>query len=129
MDRKSIGPYLENLKKNNLMARDKGEYVPTFWFSRDLFINIGMFGESFVPELDKIKTLELKDRKNSTVFDSETLIPDKPYQQKRSIYLKIMTLQHIDHFMSQNLRKKFVRTIKFEFSNQMAAFVTRLSIY
>jgi hypothetical protein len=56
-------------------------------------------------------------------------MPDKPYQQKRSKYLKIKTLQHIDHFMSQNLRKKFVRTIKFEFSNQMGAFVTHLSIY
>ena len=62
------------------MARDKGEYVPTFSFSRDLFFNIGMLGELFVPVLDKIKTLELKDRKNSTVFDSETILSNKPYQ-------------------------------------------------
>ena len=42
-----------------------------------------MFGESFVPVLDKIEPLVLNDKKNSTVFDSETLIPDKPYQQNR----------------------------------------------
>jgi hypothetical protein len=65
-----------------------------------------MFGESFVPVLDKIKTLELKDRKNSTVFDSETILSNKPYQQNKIYKFKIMTLQYIDHFMSQNLRKK-----------------------
>ena len=83
INRKSLGPYLENLEKNNSIARDKGGYVPTFSFSRDLFFNIGMFGESFVQVLDKIEPLVLNDKKNSTVFDSETLIPDKPYQQNR----------------------------------------------
>ena len=51
MDRKSLGPYRENLEKDNLIARDKGGHFPTFSFSRDLFFNTGMFGESFVPRV------------------------------------------------------------------------------
>jgi hypothetical protein len=40
-----------------------------------------------------------------------------------------MTLQYIHPFMGQNLQKKIVRTIKFEFSNRIGAFVRHLSIY
>jgi hypothetical protein len=57
INRNSLGPYLENLKKNNSLARDKDGYVPTFLSSADLTFNIGMFGESFVPVLDKIEPI------------------------------------------------------------------------
>jgi hypothetical protein len=56
--RKSLCPYLENLKKNNSLTTDKGGYVPTFLSSADLTFNIGMFRESFVPVLDKIEPLK-----------------------------------------------------------------------
>lgn len=49
--------------KNNSIARDKGESFPTFSYSRDLFFNIGMRGESFVHVLDKIEPLVLNERK------------------------------------------------------------------
>ncbi len=106
MDRKSLGPYLENLKKNNSLARDKGGYVPTFLIIADFTFNIGMFGESFVPELDKIEPIVLDDKNKINCLILSPFSQISHTNGKGFINFKIMTLQHIDHFIIQNLLKK-----------------------
>jgi hypothetical protein len=130
MDRKSIRPYLENLKKNKLIIRDKGGYVPANSISSDLIFRTRMFGESFIPVLDKTESLVLNDKKNSTMFDFETLIPDELYQQNR-----IYKSKNYDFTAYRSLYEpKFterdsLEQLLFEFSNRIGAFATYLLVY
>lgn len=128
MNRKSLRPYTDNLKREKLITHGKNGYLPTQSFVKDLVFNTEIFSESIVQLLKKESPIVLNDQKKCTLFTSDVLKPDTASEHEQIYRAKeydFTTYRSLFQFSNDNKLEKSL----FEFSNRIGAIVTYLLIY